>query len=92
MREMGVRELKQSLSETLRSVGRGEQVRITVRGKAVADIVPAGVAAVDDPLRELVAEGRITVPSRSRSRRAPHLAQSQHSASSLVLSEREAES
>jgi prevent-host-death family protein len=91
MREIGVRELKQSLSETLRAVGRGQQVRVTVRGKAVADIVPAGAATIDDPLRGLVAEGRLTVPSRARPRRAPRLAKSRRSASSLVLSEREAE-
>ena len=91
MREMGVRELKRSLSETLRSVGRGQQVRVTVRGKAVADIVPAGAATVDDPLRKLVAEGRVTPPSRSRPRQAPQPARSQSSASLLVLSEREAE-
>jgi prevent-host-death family protein len=91
MREIGVRELKQSLSETLRAVGRGQQVRVTVRGKAVADIVPAGVAARDDRIRELVAEGRVTVPSRAQPRRAPRLVKSRHSASSLVLSEREAE-
>jgi prevent-host-death family protein len=91
MREIGVRELKQSLSETLRAVGRGQQVRVTVRGKAVADIVPAGASASDDRIRELVAEGRVSVPSRARPRRAPRLVKSRQSASSLVLSEREAE-
>ena len=91
MREIGVRELKQSLSETLRAVGRGQQVRVTVRGKAVADIVPAGASAIDDPLRGLVAEGRLAVPSRARPRRAPRLAKSRRSASSLVLADREAE-
>jgi len=91
MREIGVRELKQSLSETLRAVGRGQQVRVTVRGKAVADIVPAGAAASDDRIRELVAEGRLSVPSRVRPTRAPRLVKSRRSASSLVLSEREAE-
>ena len=91
MREIGVRELKQSLSETLRAVGRGQQVRVTVRGKAVADIVPAGAAASDDRVRQLVAEGRVVVPSRVRPKRAPRLVKSRRSASSLVLSEREAE-
>ena len=47
MREIGVRELKRSLSETLRAVEDGEQVRVTVRGRPVADIVPAGAAAED---------------------------------------------
>jgi prevent-host-death family protein len=91
MREIGVRELKQSLSETLRAVGRGEQVRVTVRGKAVADIVPAGAAAMDDPLRELVADGRLVAPSRTRPVQAPRLVKSRRSASALVISEREAE-
>ena len=42
MREIDVRDLKRSLSETLRALERGEQVRVTVRGCPVADIVPAG--------------------------------------------------
>ncbi len=91
MREIGVRELKQTLSETLRSVGRGQQVRVTVRGKPVADIVPAGVAADDDRIRELVAGGRLSAPSRARPKQAPRLAKSRREASSLVLAEREAE-
>jgi prevent-host-death family protein len=91
MREIGVRQLKQSLSKTLRAVGRGEQVRVTVRGRPVADIVPAGAAAGDDRLRALVAEGRVVPPARARPRRAPNLAKGRRSASSLVLAERDAE-
>ncbi len=91
MREIGVRELKRSLSETLREVGRGQQVRVTVRGHAIADIVPAGASAEDDRLRKLVAEGRLMAPTRARPDRAPRLVQSRDSASALVLAEREAE-
>jgi len=91
MREMGVRELKQSLSETLHAVGRGEQVRVTLRGRPLADIVPAGAAAVDDRLRELVASGRVVPPARARPQRPPRLVEATRSASSLVLSERDAE-
>jgi prevent-host-death family protein len=91
MREIGVRELKQSLSETLRAVGRGEQVRVTLRGRPLADIVPAGAAAADDRMRRLVVEGRVVPAARARPRRAPKLAQARRSASSLVLSERDAE-
>ncbi|HSI79128.1 MAG TPA: type II toxin-antitoxin system prevent-host-death family antitoxin [Solirubrobacterales bacterium] len=91
MREIGIRELKRSLSETLRAVGRGEQVRVTRRGRAVADIVPARAAVADTRLRELVAEGRITPPGRARPARAPRLAEAPRSASALVISEREAE-
>jgi antitoxin (DNA-binding transcriptional repressor) of toxin-antitoxin stability system len=63
---------------------------VTVRGKAIADIVPAGVAS-DDRLRELVAQGRVVPPSRSRPARAPRLAKSSTSASALVLAERDVE-
>ncbi len=90
MREIGVRELKRSLSETLREVGSGQQVRVTVRGRAIADIVPAGASAEDDRLRKLVAEGRLVAPTRARPKRAPRLVKTRDSASSLVLSEREA--
>ena len=91
MREIGVRELKRSLSETLRAVGRGEQIRVTVRGRAVADIVPAGASAGDDRLRELVAAGRVVPPAKARPVRAPRLAKSRGSASAVVLAERDAE-
>jgi len=90
MREIGVRELKQSLSATLRAVSRGQQVRVTLRGRPVADIVPAGASSDDDRLRELVADGRLTASTLSRAS-APRLVGSSRSASSLVLSEREAD-
>lgn len=91
MREIGVRELKSSLSETLRAVQNGDQVRVTVRGRPVADIVPADRAPGDDRVRALVAAGRLTPPAAGRPRQAPHLATGRQSASSLVLSERDAE-
>ena len=91
MREIGVKELKRSLSATLRAVGAGEQVRVTLRGRAIADIVPAGTGAGDDRLRVLVAEGRIVPPSRSRPECAPAIVRTDRSAAALVLAERDAE-
>jgi prevent-host-death family protein len=91
MREIGVRDLKRLLSETLRLVERGEQVRVTVRGRAIADIVPARAAAVDDRVRALVAEGRLTPPAAARPKRAPRLAKVRGTASALVVAERDAE-
>jgi prevent-host-death family protein len=91
MREIGVRELKQSLSETLRAVSRGQQVRVTLRGRPIADIVPAAASSQDDRLRRLVADGRLAAPTRSRLRGAPRLVKARQSASALVLSDREAE-
>jgi prevent-host-death family protein len=91
MREIGVRELKLSLSQTLRAVARGQQVRVTLRGRPLADIVPAGASVEDDRLRELVAQGRLVRPAHARPKRAPRLVKGSRSASSLVLAEREAE-
>jgi len=91
MREIGVRELKTTLSQTLRAVARGQQVRVTLRGRPLADIVPAGASANDDRLRQLVVQGRLVVPARTRPRLAPRPVNSSRSASGLVLAEREAE-
>jgi prevent-host-death family protein len=91
MREIGVRELKTTLSQTLRAVARGQQVRVTLRGRPLADIVPAGASAEDDVLRRLVAQGRLVAPARAQPTRAPRPVKSDRSASGLVLAEREAE-
>lgn len=91
MKEIGVRELKASLSEVLRAVAGGEHVRVTTRGKPLVDIVPAGAEAVDDRLRQLVRAGRVVPPARSRPAKAPRMARSGRSASAVVLAERELE-
>lgn len=91
MREIGVRDLKASLSEVLRSVGRGQQVRVTMRGEPIADIVPAGTPRGDERLKQLIADGRIAAPTRSLPGSAPPLAKARASASALVLAERDDE-
>lgn len=91
MREMGVRELKRTLSETLRAVAGGEAIRVTSRGRALADIVPAGAPASDDRLRELILDRRVVPPARGRPARAPRLVTSSRLASELVLVERDDE-
>jgi prevent-host-death family protein len=91
MREVGVRDLKATLSQTLRAVARGQQVRVTLRGRPLADIVPAGASANDDRIRRLVAQGRLVTPARARPARAPRPVKSDRSASEMVLAEREAE-
>lgn len=91
MREIGVRDLKASLSEVLRSVAAGDQVRVTVRGEAVADIVPAGRARSDERLNELIAEGRITPASAKPGKAPPLLPSSGRSASEVILAERDDE-
>ena len=92
VREIGVGELKTRLSEVLREVGAGEELRVTLRGQAVADIVPVDESRGNgDPLGGLVAAGKVAPPSRPRPRRAPRLAIAKRSASAAVVAEREAE-
>ncbi|MHB1510188.1 MAG: type II toxin-antitoxin system Phd/YefM family antitoxin [Acidimicrobiales bacterium] len=91
MREIGVRELKRTLSATIRAVGQGEMVRVTVRGSPLVDIVPTGASAGNDRLHQLVAAGRVMPPARSRPDRAPRIAVSERMASDLVLGERAGE-
>jgi prevent-host-death family protein len=89
MREIGVRELKTSLSSVLREVEKGEQVRVTVRGRHIADLVPAGSRRSDQRLRELVAEGKVTPPAAPHPRRSSRPRKTGRSASAIVLAERE---
>jgi prevent-host-death family protein len=91
MREIGVKKLKTSLSSVLHEVDAGEQIRVTVRGRPVADIVPAGSRRGNERLRELVADGRITPAARTRPRRSPRPLDTGRSASAIVLSERDEE-
>ena len=61
MREqVGVRELKNSLSSILRRVRRGETVTVTHRDHPVAVIVPVGTGETDRVLKELVKAGRLS--------------------------------
>lgn len=89
MREIGVRALKASLSEALRAVQHGEPIRVTSRGKAIADIVP--VAGTVDPWQRLADEGRITPAARPRSVDEPIPVKATRSASDIVVAERDAE-
>ena len=60
---VGVRELKQHLSEYLRRVADGEIVQVTDRGVPVAVISPVAPA---DPLARGIEEGWIRAPQVSR--------------------------
>ena len=91
MREIGIRELKASLSSVLHRVDEGEQIRVTRRGQPVADIVPAGARRGNERLRELVADGRITPAARPRPSRSPRPLDTGRSASAIVLAERDDE-
>jgi prevent-host-death family protein len=60
--EIGAFDAKTRLSEILRKVEQGERFTITVRGRAVADVVPTQArdqARVDRAVRELLAMPRV---------------------------------
>ncbi len=65
MREVGVRELKRDLSIYLRQAAEGEPIRVTSHGQPLVDLVPAR-KHYGRSLRKLAAEGRLTLPTRSR--------------------------
>ncbi len=70
MSEVGVRELKQRLSEYLERAARGETVTVTDRGKPKAVLGPiVGRARIE----EGIAEGWITPPSGARLLPVPRL-------------------
>lgn len=88
LREIGVRELRETLGRTLREVSQGERVRVTRHGHVLAEIVPVESDARDERLRSLIADGRLTPRARPRPRRAPRLQVTSRSASEIVLAER----
>lgn len=60
MDSVGVRELRQNLSQYLRDVKEGDSFRVTERGREVARLVPSG--PTDSPIARLVAEHGATMP------------------------------
>jgi prevent-host-death family protein len=62
MTTVGVAELRQNLSKYLRLVGRGERLVVTDRNRPVAELgpPPSSGAALD----RLIAEGRVSRPTR----------------------------
>ncbi|MFN2399569.1 MAG: type II toxin-antitoxin system Phd/YefM family antitoxin [Gemmatimonadaceae bacterium] len=54
MRAVGVRELKNRLSEYLRAVRRGDQILVTDRGEIVAELRPPGLGQSPVPYPALL--------------------------------------
>lgn len=66
-----MRELRQNLSVYLRRVFEGESLEVTDRGTPVARLVP--LAAREDPVARLVADGRLARASRTHRDLGPPL-------------------
>lgn len=90
MREIGVRELKAQMSSVLRDVEKGETVRVTSRGRPVADIVPVAPRR-SKALERLIAEGKVTPATGSIPKNPPPPRKTGRSASAVILAEREEE-
>lgn len=88
VREIGVAELKASLSSVLRRVEDGEPVRVTSRGRPVAEIVPVEPER-SEAMKKLIAEGRVTPATKPLDRNPPPPRKTGRSASAVILAERE---
>jgi prevent-host-death family protein len=60
---VGIAELRQNLSRYLRRVERGERLLVTDRNRPVAELGPPSTSGAH--LDRLIAEGRVTRPSRA---------------------------
>jgi antitoxin (DNA-binding transcriptional repressor) of toxin-antitoxin stability system len=70
MRTVGIRELKNRLSEYVRLVRQGEEVLVTDRGVVVAELRPPGSRASEVPypaLAEAARLGRVRIGARNQS-------------------------
>jgi prevent-host-death family protein len=68
MRTVGIKVLKNKLSEYIRAAAAGETVSVTDRGRVVAEIVPPRIAADATPAEqkwaELIRQGLVTPAKR----------------------------
>lgn len=60
MATVGVRELKNRLSEFLRRAADGERITVTDRGRPVAVLAPPESSPDDEEIRRMVSEGLAT--------------------------------
>jgi len=91
MEEIGVRDLKARLSEVLRAVEGGKRVRVTSRGRPVAEIVPPGLVDLETRLDILEAAGLLTRAKKPPPKTAPPLSEPRggQTASEWIIAQRE---
>ena len=94
MKSVGLRELKNRLSEYVREVRSGEGVLVTDRGKVVARLLPPGQgldeSGVPPGLMALARRGRLTLGASNEARFYPKLSPvlKRHRAAVLLNEER----
>jgi len=94
MKSVGLRELKNRLSEYIREVRSGETVLVTDRGDVVAELVPPGQRLDDrslpSGLSELAKKGQLTLGASNEASLYPDLSRllKRHRAAMLLDEER----
>lgn len=81
--------MKAQLSSVLREVEKGTRVRVTSRGRPVAEIVPA--ESPEERRQRMIEEGRVTPATRLFPKDAPPPRDTGRSASAFILAERDEE-
>lgn len=89
MREIGIGALRMKLGSAIKRVEDGERVRVTRRGRYVADLLPPETDPAEMQMRKLIAEGRVTPASKPLDRNPPPPRKTGRSASAIILAERE---
>ena len=67
---IGIRELRQDLSNQVKSAANGEAVIVTVDGQPKAKLVPFTEGKTEMTMDELIAAGRV-IPARRRGQKPP---------------------
>ncbi len=77
MQTVGIKALKNNLSEYIRAVAAGDTVLVTDRGRVVAEIIPARIGSdtptAEQRLAELARLGLVTPAKRPLSGPPPHV-------------------
>ena len=86
MAEVGIRELRDHLSQFIEQVKAGDEIVVTDRGRAVARLVPVNG---ERPIDRLIREGRITPAKRPKQRLPkPIKTQTGSTVSDLLINDR----
>ena len=92
MSTVGVKELKNRLTQYLRRAKHGEEVVVTERGRPIALIHPIQAAehavSLEARLARLAAQGRLTLPTRKARKRVPKVKISGPPLSKTILEDR----
>lgn len=92
MSTVGVKELKNRLTQYLRRTKQGEEVVVTERGSPIAVLQPiraaTGAQSLDARLARLAARGLVTLPTRKRPARVRPVRVGGKSVSKIILEDR----